>query len=102
MASLKSVALILLIASTGYAQEMDLLDNPKDENRRIVLEEVKKNTIFEKIGLKDGDIIKMWNGKLIRSRFDWDVVQLKIKDTSEFTVVVERDGKEKVLHYAKK
>jgi type II secretory pathway component PulC len=84
---------------------MTLTDNippNKKGKAELVLRDVKKNSVYEKIGLKTGDAIKEWNGKKVTKGQDWAFIEKSLETTSSFNVVIERAGKEKVLRYPAK
>jgi len=84
---------------------MTLTDNiPSSEKGKteLVLEHIEKDSLYAKIGLKEGDVIKEWNGKKTIKRSDCALIDKSTKNSKEFTVVIERDGKDKILHYVKK
>lgn len=87
--------------------DQTLVDNVPPDSDRIakvepVVGHIDKNSIYRKIGLQDGDIIKEWNGKKMLKRGDWDLINESLETSKEFTIVIEREGKEKVLHYVSK
>lgn len=60
---------------------------------------VRPGSIFEKIGLKNGDVIKMVNGMEIKSPQEALDLFRQLRDETEFEIVVERRGQTKTLRY---
>jgi type II secretion system protein C len=60
---------------------------------------IKPNSIFEKIGLKKGDILLEVNGRKLRNDADaWDLYR-HAREFDSFEIKILRNNKEKVLYY---
>jgi type II secretory pathway component PulC len=60
---------------------------------------IDKGSIFEKLGLKEGDIIKNYNGKEIKTPEDAKAVFEDLKTAKKVKLTVERNGKTQIFHY---
>ncbi len=60
---------------------------------------VRPGSIFDKIGLKNGDVIKMVNGMKIQSPQEALELFRQLRDESEFEITIERGNEEKTLYY---
>lgn len=60
---------------------------------------IKKGSIYEKIGLRDGDIIKKFNSKPIRNSMEAKSIFHQIKTMKRVDLLVKRNGQEVPLHY---
>jgi S1-C subfamily serine protease len=67
----------------------------------LVVGNISENESFQKVGLKEGDIIRVWNGKKVSKNNDWEFIKSSMNTSKKFKVVIERDGQEKILHYNK-
>lgn len=63
------------------------------------LSRVKQGSIFEKAGVKSGDVVKTVNGMLLNTPHQIFQAYRKLKDKRVFKVEIMRDGKESVLNY---
>lgn len=61
---------------------------------------VRPGSLFERIGLNNGDVIKMVNGMKIKSPQEALELFRQLKDETEFEIVIERGGVTKTLRYA--
>jgi len=98
---LSGIAIVFAATSTCLAQDgEDLVDNVNHKGRtEIILQHLEENSLYKKMGLKEGDVIKKWNGREIFERDDRDFIAATLKNSKEFSVTVERDGGEKIFHY---
>ena len=60
--------------------------------------EIEKGSVFEKVGLKENDIIEKINGQEIKNKSDFDTQKSQLKDAKKIRVLFIRDGKEQALH----
>lgn len=63
------------------------------------IKDMGQGSTFETLGIKPGDRILSYNGKKVVSINDTMELYSKMKSNSVKTVVVERDGKKKILNY---
>jgi S1-C subfamily serine protease len=107
------VAYFIAHASYASAQvnAMDkiLLDDTKPMGDQIVCEvsgckviEMSRDSLFRLMGLKEGDVIKKWNGKKLDKGKDLQFIFNTINEQQKLTAVVDRNGKEMIFHYPKK
>jgi hypothetical protein len=116
-ANIKNCGLVILMVFAGdcYAQDMDLIDysklpreiwtrTPKPENEEwkrdpcLVNVNYEKERLHKEIGLKDGDVIKKLNGKSLAPD-DLVLVDLRLRESKSFSLVVVRDGEEVTVLY---
>jgi type II secretion system protein C len=68
-------------------------------NKGYIITYIKPHSIFEKIGLKKGDILLEVNGRKLKSDADaWDLYK-HAKDFDSFEIKILRNNKKKVLYY---
>jgi general secretion pathway protein C len=60
---------------------------------------IKRGSIFEKLGLKNGDLVKGLDGREIKSPDDVLQVYKKLTTGSEVALEIERDGEEQTINY---
>jgi S1-C subfamily serine protease len=113
---MKSMALLILMSLAPMAalaqwgdyqttDDMALIDDTKQPrhidaaNPGFRITEVEKGSVYEKLGLKVGDLIKTWNGRNIVDAKDAEFIWKDVKESKKFTVVIERDGKKQIFHY---
>lgn len=65
----------------------------------FMLVEVVPGSIYQRLGLKNGDIIKKMNGITITSIDFFSSQLLKIKNGDKITLLIERNGEEKFISY---
>lgn len=65
----------------------------------VMLSGIQKNSIFEKMGLQSGDIIKRANGIAIRSMDDAMAFYRDLGDAAEIELEIERKGSSRKIHY---
>lgn len=94
----------------SWAQDgVDLIDDTKpavsfkDQNvweaGGFRVRDVTKNSLYEQMGIKNGDLIKKWNGKKITKAEDLKFIMKTISDDKGLTATVDRGGKEMIFHY---
>jgi type II secretory pathway component PulC len=101
------------VAFSGFTSAQDeamqeiLLDNTK-QNDKIVCEtgkckvlELRKDSLFREMGLKEGDVIKKWNGKSLSKTQDTKFIFNTINEQQQLVAVIDRSGKEIILHLPK-
>ncbi len=69
------------------------------EPQGILLSGIRRNSIFEQMGLKSGDIVKGVNGKEIRSVDDALKFYENLKSSDSVEIQIERRGETKIIHY---
>jgi type II secretion system protein C len=68
-------------------------------NRGYVITYIKKGSVFDKLGLKKGDVLLEVNGRELKSDADaWDLYR-NAKNFKNFEVKILRKNQEKVLYY---
>ena len=66
------------------------------------IEHIEKGSVYEKIGLKEGDVIKKWNGTPVVNA---DQLKKLLSDASaskagkKVSILIDRAGKEQIFHY---
>lgn len=60
---------------------------------------IKKDSIFEKLGFNQGDVLKKINGEFVSSPDQALELFDRLKSSSEIKIVVEKQGKEKTIEY---
>lgn len=65
----------------------------------LAITHIRRGSIFEKLGLKNGDVIKGLDGKQIKSPDDVLQMYEKLTVGSEVAIEVERGGEEQVINY---
>lgn len=73
----------------------------KEKKPKLILKHLEKNSIYAKIGLKEGDVIEKWNGKEMTRPDDWSAIDESLRLSKEFTIVIERNRKQMVLKFKK-
>ncbi|MGZ3723155.1 MAG: hypothetical protein ACXVA9_09505 [Bdellovibrionales bacterium] len=103
--------LMILMTDAGYCQAqdgMDLIDDTKSPRGLSVPKyevtwwsgetNFERDMIYSEMRLKEGDLIKKLNGKVL-TKDDMVLISLSLRKSKEFTIVIERDGKEKTIRY---
>ncbi len=99
-----AIILAIFVARFVLAQEMDLIDNIEPGRKgkiELALSHIESDSLYAEMGLKEGDVIRDWNGKKITKHGDWDFINSDLYNAKQFTVVVERDGQTQILRYTK-
>lgn len=65
----------------------------------LAITHIKSSSIFERLGLKNGDIVKGVDGKEIKSPDDVLQMYDKLTMGSEVAIEIERDGEEQTINY---
>lgn len=65
----------------------------------LAITHIKRGSIFEKLGLKNGDIVKGLDGKEIKSPDDVLQMYEKLTVGSEVAIEIERDEEEQIINY---
>jgi len=60
---------------------------------------IKPGSIFEKMGLKEGDIIEGTKDRKLTTTDDWNVFYNALKTESEITLKIKRNGSDELLRY---
>jgi type II secretory pathway component PulC len=110
-----SILVLTFIASSVPANAEDPLSQDretfiKDISKRdgsqnklgLVIKKIKKDSIFDQIGLVDGDVIKKINRRWIRSSQDSKIVFHDLRSQKKLDLIVLRDGKLINLHHQRK
>ena len=74
-----------------------LIKNGKPDG--LVLSHVKPGSIFAKLGLKNGDVVKKIDNKLIKSPDDAFAFYIRLKSGTELSLEIGRGNETKILHY---
>ncbi|MBW2708925.1 MAG: PDZ domain-containing protein [Deltaproteobacteria bacterium] len=74
-----------------------LIKNGKPDG--LVLSHVKPGSIFSKLGLKNGDVVKKIDDKLIKSPDDAFAFYNRLKSGAELSLEIKRGNKTKTLNY---
>lgn len=111
-----SLALVTLSSVPARADgedfSMDLYDNARSDQRvrefswtkfrGIVLPRVDPGSLYAKVGLQTGDLIKRWNGKQIAKLDDMTFIDENLHSSKMFTIVIERQGREQIIRHEMK
>lgn len=65
----------------------------------LALSNIKRGSVFEKLGLKDGDIVQGVNNRTIRSPDDIMAFYRRLKSGSHIAVRIDRKGQLKTINY---
>ena len=65
----------------------------------LAITHIKRGSIFEKLGLKNGDVVKGLDGKEIKSPDDVLQMYQKLTVGSEVAIEIERGGEEQIINY---
>ena len=68
----------------------------------LVLQNIEKGSVYEKLGLKAGDRIKKINGQAITDPGEAKKTLEDLKAAKRINLVIDRGGKEQVLHFREK
>lgn len=87
---MKNLVLIasLLFSASAFAQ--------------MKMTEIAPGSIYQKIGLKNGDVVKKIDGSPVSSINELTASLSNIKDHHKVKLLIERDGKEEIIHYTVK
>lgn len=66
------------------------------------IEKIRKGSIYDRIGLENGDVIKKINSKPIKNSDEAKYVFQELKTRKKLYLVIERKGQEIPLHYSLK
>lgn len=75
----------------------DIFKAPKTNGHRLNV--VDEGSLYEKIGLKSGDVVKSYNGKAINSPPEAMGFYNYVRTSKKVDLVIERDGKIENIHY---
>ncbi len=89
---MKKVLILLLFSLSVNAQN----------KTGIQLQEIKPGSIYEKLGLKAGDIILKINEHQMTGKESLESLSDEFSRTKKIRVLIQRDGKEEILKYTVK
>lgn len=103
------LVLLMVSCSLTFAQEETTLvdkktkvvpiQKPKEAITGFQILTLEKGSTYEKLGLKQGDVIKSYNGKTIKNTKDGMKVYDSMITDRKIDLVVERNGQTQKLHY---
>ncbi|MFW6297754.1 MAG: type II secretion system protein N [Desulfosalsimonas sp.] len=70
------------------------------ESAGIMLSGIRRNSIFEEMGVESGDIIKSANGRTIRSMDDAMAFYEDLSSAGEVELEIQRDGSRQTINYS--
>ncbi|MGZ3773439.1 MAG: hypothetical protein ACXVCY_17745 [Pseudobdellovibrionaceae bacterium] len=94
------VFLIMIVSLNSFAKNTS---NEATGDKNIAgfkLMKIHHGGIYEKLGLKEGDVIKKINGETVTTPEIAKSLFSKIKDADKIEIVIFRNGKEEVLRYS--
>jgi len=94
---MKFVVGLLIIFGTAFAGAQS---SKVAHGYRIV--GVEPNSLYAKLGLKPGDILKKIDGKPVTGPADVDGLLLKLKKSNRIDFLIERAGKEQTMTFTAK
>ena len=95
-------SLAMIFSVNGLAQ--NAVNGPTDGKNitGFKLIKIELGSIYEKLGLKEGDIIKKIDGEAVTTPTVAQSLFSKIKKSDKTEIVIERNGKEEILRYTLK
>lgn len=94
---MKIAILSMFILCGSLYAETKKSTTPKSQAK---ISNIEQGSIYQQLGLKDGDVIKKVNGQVPSSMNDLNVMFSKIKKGTKVDLVIERNGKEESFHYS--
>lgn len=85
--------------TTKTTKETVTFEANKNKVSGFKILKVEKGSVYEKIGLKDGDVIKRYNDKAITNTDEAMEMYNALKDDPKPVLQIERNGKIQEMHY---
>jgi S1-C subfamily serine protease len=89
----------LLLASPVVSHADDVPMMMFQETRGLKIKSVPTNTIYQRVGLKRGDVVTKINDRFVRSTQDLELLEDAISKPGNYVVELLRDGKTVTLTY---
>ncbi len=100
-AFMKILLVFFILFSTNVLANNESVEPMLSKNiSNFKILKIDQDSIYEKLGLKEGDIIKKVNGQIVTSPKNAKQLFSKIKQLNKFEITIERNGKEEVLRYS--
>ncbi len=98
----KYSSLIAMILFSLTAGQTTFSQQTSPSHPGFKIEKIEKGSVYEKLGLQEGDVIKKFNGKPVVNPSDAMEMYNALKTAKKVSLVIERAGKEQTLQFTAK